>query len=242
MVYLGVRSTTSVNAVLLSSSAPLFVMLWSWILDRQAASARQMAGMLVSLAGIAVILGRGEPASLLHVEIHRGDAWILAAMPVWGLYSVLLRRLPAELRGSALLFCMSALAVPLLAGPMLAEGGHAAGPPAGLPAIAGLGYVALFASVLAFACWNRAVAAVGPNAAGFSLPLMPLFGTVLATIFLGEAVHAFHAAGIATILLGVALATWARPGPARRVAHEPSACKRGRAPPRNDGRIGTLRS
>jgi drug/metabolite transporter (DMT)-like permease len=222
MVYVGVRNTTSVNAVLLSSSAPLFVMLWSWLLERQAASARQVVGMLVSLGGIALILGRGEPQSLLHVDIQRGDAWILAAMPVWGLYSVLLRRLPVELRGSALLFSMSALAVPMLAGPMLAEG--AIGWPApGLGAFAGLGYVALFASVLAFTCWNRAVAEVGPNAAGSSLPLMPLFGAVLATIFLAEAVQAFHAVGIATILSGIAVATWRRTGtPAAEVPPAPA--------------------
>ena len=55
--------------------------------------------MLISLAGILVILARGEGARLLQLELHAGDAWILLAMPVWGIYSVLLKRRPPELGG-----------------------------------------------------------------------------------------------------------------------------------------------
>jgi drug/metabolite transporter (DMT)-like permease len=71
-------------------------------------------------------------------------------------------------------------------------------------------YIGLFASVLAFICWNKGVAIVGANAAGFTLHLLPVFGTLLAIVFLGESFQAFHAAGIATILAGVLVATRAR--------------------------------
>jgi drug/metabolite transporter (DMT)-like permease len=69
------------------------------------------------------------------------------------------------------------------------------------------------ASVLAFFFWNRGVAVVGANAAGFTIHLLPAFGTVLAILLLGESVAAFHAAGIALILAGVLLATRAAPPP-----------------------------
>jgi drug/metabolite transporter (DMT)-like permease len=68
-------------------------------------------------------------------------------------------------------------------------------------------YIALGASVLAYICWNRGVAAVGANAAGITVHLLPAFGTVLAILLLGERFAAYHAAGIATILAGVLLAT-----------------------------------
>jgi drug/metabolite transporter (DMT)-like permease len=68
-------------------------------------------------------------------------------------------------------------------------------------------YIALAASVLAFAFWNRGVAEVGANAAGFTLHLLPAFGTALAIVFLDEALAAFHAVGFVTILCGVLLAT-----------------------------------
>jgi drug/metabolite transporter (DMT)-like permease len=228
MVYVGLQRTTTTNAVLISSSAPMFVMLCSWVIERQKAGFAQVAGVLVSFAGVLAILGHGDPAQLLHLDIGAGDAWILLGMPVWGTYSVLVKRLPAELRGGAFLFMMSALTVPMLAGPMAVEASRSAPilPALTAGALAGLAYTAVFASVLAFMCWNRAVAAVGPNAAGTSLPLMPLFGTVLAMIFLGEQLQAFHLAGILAILAGIAVAS--RTPPQRQPSPAPAG---GRAPP-----------
>jgi drug/metabolite transporter (DMT)-like permease len=43
--------------------------------------------------------------------------------------------------------------------------------------------------------------------AGFTLHLLPAFGTLLAIAFLGETFGAFHAVGIAIVIAGVVLAT-----------------------------------
>lgn len=207
LVYLGLRTTTAVNAVLLNSSAPLFMLACSWAIERERPKARQFIGMLVSFTGILIILSRGEPGRLLQLEFHAGDAWILLAMPVWGVYSVLLKRRPPELGGFAFLLAIS-LAGMLMLAPLYAA--QAIGAPPRWPTPAetlGVLYIAIAASVLAFAFWNRGVAEVGANPAGFTLHLLPVFGTVLAILFLGEAFAAFHAAGFAAILCGVVLAT-----------------------------------
>lgn len=207
LVYLGLETTTAVNAVLLNSSAPLFMLLCSWIFEREAASPRQIVGMLISWVGIFIILGRGDMTTLLRLEFHRGDGWILLAMPIWGLYSVLLKRLPQELRGTAFLSLLATMTAPMLVPPMLAEMLFLPPKTPSGAGLVGILYLGLFASVGAFMCWNRAVALVGANVAGFSLPLLPAFGTVLAMVFLGERLHPFHLAGIATILAGVVMAT-----------------------------------
>ena len=204
LVYLGLRSTTAVNAVLINSSLPLFILLCSWLIERERASPRQVAGMLVSLAGILVILSRGSPTALLELELHAGDAWILLAMPVWGIYSVMLKRRPSELGGLPFLFVLSLAGVLMLLPFALLQA------PARWPTPAeasGVLYMGVFASVLAFICWNRGVAVIGANAAGVTIHLLPAFGTLLAILFLGETFAAFHAAGIVTILAGVLLAT-----------------------------------
>jgi len=214
LVYLGLESTTAINAVLINASAPVFIVVCSWIVDREKAGLRQIAGMLLSFLGVLVIVGQGEPGRLLQLEFHRGDAWILLAMPIWGIYSVLVKRCPPELRGLALTFVIAVIGLAMLAPLYFASAPR--GPlrlPTGAEAGAVL-YVAIAASVLAFLCWNRGVAVVGANAAGFTLPLLPVFGTVLAMLFLGESFRAFHGAGFATILAGVVLATW-RPGVSR---------------------------
>lgn len=207
LVYLGLRTTTAVNAVLLNSSIPLFILLCSWMLERERASARQIAGMLISLAGILVILSRGNLATLRGLELHAGDFWILLAMPIWGIYSVLLKRRPPALGGLEFLFVIS-LAGALMLAPLAAGLALQAAPRwPGEAAALGVLYMALGPSLLAFICWNRGVAAVGANAAGFTVHLLPAFGTLLAILFLGEAFAGFHAAGIAIILAGVLLAT-----------------------------------
>jgi drug/metabolite transporter (DMT)-like permease len=207
LVYLGLRSTTAVNALLINSSMPLFIVLCSWIIERERASLRQIGGMLVSLAGIGIILSRGHPGALLELELHAGDAWILLAMPVWGAYSVLLKRRPKELGGLEFLFVIAFAGVlimaPAAAAVMLHSRPIYPGPGVALSVL----YIALGASVLAYICWNRGVAVVGANAAGVTVHLLPAFGTLLAILFLGETFGEFHAVGIATILAGVLLAT-----------------------------------
>jgi drug/metabolite transporter (DMT)-like permease len=207
LVYLGLRSTAAVNAVLLNSSLPLFMLLCSWVIERERASARQVLGMLVSLVGILIIICRGDPRALLQLELNAGDAWILLAMPVWGVYSVLLKRRPPQLGGLEFLFVISLAGVLMLLPAALIAGLYAPMHLPTAPEALGVLYMAVFASVLAYVCWNRGVAAIGANAAGFTVHLLPAFGTILAILFLGEAFAAFHAAGIATILAGVLLAT-----------------------------------
>ena len=207
LVYLGLKTTTTINAVIINAAGPLFILLTSWILEREKATPRQIAGMLVSFAGIVVIVCRGEPARLAELELHAGDAWILLAMPIWGVYSVLLRRLPAGLSGATVVFAVTlfgiALMIPLYAVRLVVA-------PIGTVSAADVGavlYVAIGASVLAYLCWNGGVRTVGPNVAGFTMPLLPAFGTALAIAFLGERLEPFHAVAFATILAGVVLAT-----------------------------------
>lgn len=207
LVYTGLRTTTTVNAVLINSTAPLFFVLCSWAIERERAKFGQVLGMLISLAGILIILARGDLGRLLQLQFQSGDAWILLAMPIWGIYSILLKRRPPELGGVLLLFLTAVAGVTLLLPALWFQSLHASLQWPAPGAWAGILYVAMGASIGAFICWNRGVATVGANAAGVTLHLLPAFGTILAILFLGETFQGFHALGIATILAGVVLAT-----------------------------------
>ena len=207
LVYLGLQSTTAVNAVLINCAGPLFILLFAWLIDGERASLRQLAGFLVSVAGILVILSRGEPARLAQLEFHSGDAWIVLAIAIWGAYSVLLKRRPPELGGLHFLFVISAAGVLFLAPVFAFQVVQAPPRPPTLPEALAVLYVGFAASVAAYLFWNRGTAIVGANAAGFTLYLLPIFGTLLAIAFLGETFGAFHAVGTATIVAGIVLAT-----------------------------------
>ncbi len=208
-VYVGLRSTLAINAVLLNSTIPLFIMACAWLMDGVRATPRQWLGLALSFAGILGIVTRGEPARIAELDVHAGDLWILAAMPVWAMYSVLLKRKPPELGGMTLVFVLAACGLVVLLPAYVVEMQWLPQRMPGPEAIAGAVYIGLFASIAALACWNAGVAAVGANIAGFTVHLLPMFGTVLAILFLGESLRVFHVAGFAAILAGVALATLA---------------------------------
>ena len=195
--------------MLLNSTIPLFIMACAWLMDGVRATPRQWLGLALSFAGILGIVTRGEPARIAELDVHAGDLWILAAMPVWAMYSVLLKRKPPERGGMTLVCVLAACGLVVLLPAYVVEmqwlPQHLPGP----EAIAGAVYIGLFASIAALACWNAGVAAVGANIAGFTVHLLPMFGTVLAILFLGESLRVFHVAGFAAILAGVALATLA---------------------------------
>ncbi len=210
LIYTGLRYTPAVNGVLMNSASPLFILLVAWRLDGERVTPRQLLGVALSFLGILVIMNRGDLAALRDFRFNPGDLVVLAAMPVWGLYSVLVRRRPAELDALALVFLIAVIGVALLAPFYALEGMLFPTPRLAWGPIGAVLYIACFASIGAFFCWNRGVELVGPSRAGFTIHLLPAFGTLLAVATLGERVHLFHLVGIATILAGVWLAASAR--------------------------------
>jgi len=210
LIYTGLRFTTSVNGVMMNSASPLFIILIAWLIDGERVSLRQLIGVAMSFLGILVIMNRGDFATLRHFSFNPGDLIVLLGMPVWGLYSVLIRRRPMELDALALVFVISLVGLAVLAPVYALESAFYATPQLSWRAAGAVLYIACFASIGAYLCWNRGVELVGPNRAGFTFHLLPAFGTILAVLTLGETVHVFHLVGIATILFGVWLATSAR--------------------------------
>lgn len=206
-VYLGLQSTTATNAVLMVSTTPVLIVLLSFLLLRQRVSARQAAGILLSLAGVAVIIVRGDPQALAALRLNGGDLWVLGAVASWALYSVCLRWRPAGLDPLAFLAVTMVIGlIPLL--PLYQwELGRGLSFAVNAVSLGAIGYVALFPSVLAYVLWNRAVAELGANRTGQLLHLMPAFGAVLAMPVLGERMQGFHLAGIGLIAAGIALAS-----------------------------------
>ena len=217
--YAGLQYTTATNGVILNSSVPIMIIVAGWLVYRDTITRAQALGVAISLAGVLAILTRGDPGVLASFSLNKGDLIVLAGMIFWAAYTVFLRMKPAEVGGLAMLTCCSAVGIALLAPLFLAEmvffGGHVEVRPATLAAMA---YVAIFPSFVGYVFWNRAVAEVGSNVAGIFMHLMPVFGSILAWLFLGERIEPFHLVGIALILGGITLTSRGRravpePGP-----------------------------
>ncbi len=206
-LYAALQTTTATNGVLINSVTPLLIALLGWVLFRVALGRRQQIGIVLSFAGMIVIVSRGDAAVLAELDVNRGDFLLIGAALTWSLYTVLLRWRPAGIGAAAFLGSTVLSGAVLLLPLYLFEtaGGRSAiwnG-----ASVAGMIYFAVFPSVLAYSFWNRGVQQVGANRAAFFLYLIPVFGVALAVTFLGERLQMFHLAGASLIFSGIYLAT-----------------------------------
>jgi drug/metabolite transporter (DMT)-like permease len=204
LLYSGLQHTEALNALLLQSAQPPLILLMAFLLFRDRAGAGQIVGVLLSLAGVLVIVSRGDSQILLRLALNPGDALILVAVLLWVLYSVLLRfrsnihpmSFLAVTFAVGWIFILPLYAVELSAGRRIV---------AAPESFAALAYVAIFPSLIAYAFFNRGVELIGPGRAGIFLNLMPVFGALLAVGFLGERFTLAHALGIGLIGVGILL-------------------------------------
>lgn len=207
MIYVGLRTTEAVNALLLNSVGPIIVIIIAWALFRDTITRRQALGISISFLGTVILVSRGEVAALAALRLNSGDLWVLSALLVWGVYSNLLKRRPAQLGGLSLLLYMNVVGVALMLPAYLWELSNGERLTLSASTLASIAYTGVFASVIGFLCYNAAVARIGPVVTSFFLHLMPVFGGVMAIVFLGERLHPYHMMGFAVVLCGIYLST-----------------------------------
>ncbi|MGV8057158.1 MAG: DMT family transporter [Smithellaceae bacterium] len=206
LIYTGLQWTTSINAFLIQAAMPVVIVIMSFVFFREKIRPLQTAGVLVSLAGALTIIAHGDLNVLRSMSLHQGDVLIFIAVVFYAAYSVMLRKLPPihPLSFAAVTFIIGALT---LLPPYIWETVYVRTMPLNLSSVMAVGYVAVFASVIAYLCYNRGVEMIGANRAGMFIYLMPVFGSIMAIVFLGERFEWFHFAGIFLIISGILLVT-----------------------------------
>jgi drug/metabolite transporter (DMT)-like permease len=204
--YWALEHTQALNTLLLQSAGPLFVAVWSLILLGVRLTPAQAAGIALSLTGVLVILLHGDLTALTSIEFNRGDLIFTVALAIFGLYSVLSLKRP-KIHGLSFVGftfgCGAACLIPLLIWELLSR------PVMQLDTtnLLTLFYVAVFPSTLAYLCFNRGVQLIGANRAAPFFHVVPVFGSVMAIVFLGEHPQLFHIIGFALVLTGVFVAS-----------------------------------
>lgn len=206
MSYFGLQYTEALNALLLQSANPLILALWAFIILGVRLTWAQAGGIVVSSLGVLTIVLRGDFATLTKVTFNIGDLLMVAAMVLFGIYSSVMKLRPPVHQLTVLTFCFacgSAFLVPLLlweisTGYILKFDAISIG---------ALGYAVIFPSILAYLFFNRGIQLVGPNRAAPFMHLMPVFGSAMAIILLGEKLQGFHMVGYALVLTGIFIAS-----------------------------------
>lgn len=205
--YLAVQTSTAVNVTLIAASTPVFVLATGALLFGEPTRRAQWIGAGVSLAGVLVVLARGDPANLLALSFVAGDLIMLAANLSWTLYTWLLRKRRPMLPFAPFLAAQMAFGVLAIAPFTFAESALGAAPIHWSPTVvAVMLYVALLPSIVAYYAWDRGVARVGAVVPVYFANLTPVFAGILSALFLGEAPRVHHLAGLLLIVAGIHLA------------------------------------
>lgn len=218
--YAALVSSTPMNVTLVASSTPVWMLLIGALFFGEHPRARHLLGAALSLAGVAVVLGRGSLPLLMQVQFVVGDLLVVAAAIGWAFYSWLLVRPPANMRGDARPradegwdwagMLLLQVVFGLVPAGLFAAGEQVAGAAPvqwGWAVVGALLYVSVGASIVAYRAWGLAVTQGGPALAAFFANLTPLFAALLSALVLGEAPRPYHALAFALIVAGIAAST-----------------------------------
>lgn len=199
-LFLGMRSSSPVTAALIMGTTPLTTNLLEGLITRRRPPAMALAGMCISLAGVALTVGAFSGA-----RFAPGDVLIMLGSLAWALYTIGCRRWvsgasPLETSTWTMLFGALTLTACAFSfeDPAVAMAASAAGWGALL-------WMALVGSVLAYLFWQWGLAVRGPGATSVLFNLVPVAALVVAALF-GRAPQPSQVAGVAVAIFGVLLA------------------------------------
>ncbi len=203
LVYVGLQWTAAANGLLLNSFIPILIVLFGALFHGQRLHLGQVFRLALSFSGVLTIILHGEWARLAALEFSAGDLIVFCAMVSWAFYTLWLRGIPPEIDRIGLMGAQIAVAFIVLVPLCVGEALFAYAPVWRTETFAALAYLGIFPSVLASLLYNIGVARVGAARAGMFIHLIPMFGVILAVLFLHESLHAYHLIGMAAILAGV---------------------------------------
>ena len=206
--YLALQTSTPINVTLVAAGMPVWMLLIGWLFFGAPVGRKQVIGAALSIAGVLLVLSRGEWRQLLAMRLVPGDVFMILATIAWSWYSWLLTlpKDPQDIRANWIAFLLAQVAFGVVWSGAFAAGEWAVTDAHiywSWPLAAALLYVAVGPAIIAFRCWGAGVQRAGPSVAGFFSNLTPLFAAVMSSAFLGEMPRLYHGAAFALIIAGI---------------------------------------
>ncbi|EGQ7960536.1 DMT family transporter [Vibrio parahaemolyticus] len=198
--YAGLTTTAS-NMALITSLVPLISVFLSVPLLGKSVSMLSIVGGVISLGGLAFMLGHGDVTYFLHQDMTQGDSLMLLAALVYAAYCVLLKRWKMPFNSLTLVYMQGFFSVIMLT-PLWLSSEQQLPSQEALPLIA---YAGIAASIFAPLMWVKAIDLIGADSSAMFMNLMPVVSVALASTLLGEEIHVYHIIGGLMVISGVIL-------------------------------------
>jgi drug/metabolite transporter (DMT)-like permease len=226
--YLALTTSGPINTSLIGASVPVFILVVGRLLFNERISTQSAFGAALSMAGVIWVMLRGNIGQLGSIGFEKGDLYMLAGTCAWSIYTWLLKRDRSGLPRNVLLGSQIAAGLLCSVPLVIIEqtwGGYAP-IAASLRVFSIVGYIGVFPSLIAYFCWQKAVASTSAQLPIFFMNLTPIFTVLLSIALLGDFPHIYHGVGLALILAGIAMA---HRGTMQKTPVQDRAASRGRA-------------
>jgi drug/metabolite transporter (DMT)-like permease len=210
LIYIAAQTSKAINLSLIAVSSPIFIVIFARLFLKDYFTLRRTVGLVAATSGVILLITGGDLAKLINLTFSEGDAWMVLAAAIFGVYSVLARMKPVALSPIAFLCAIFIIGLLFLVPWTIWELRTVDSITLSPTAIAAIVYLGVGPSLLAFLCWNKAIMLIGPVRSAFVYYSLPVFSGAEALLLLGEPLHPVHLLSGFLILLGVAIATWDR--------------------------------
>ncbi len=207
VVYYSLNFTQVLNGALMISTIPVLIVFISFLFKIEKINFSQVLGLILSINGVLTIITRLDFTKLIHLDLNKGDLWLLVAMLSWAIYSTMLRTHKTDLKYLSFISVIVSIGLIFLFPQFLLEINNHQIIRFNFPVFLITTYVVLFAGLGSYVLWNKAVVIVGPNKAGIFLHLMPVFSSFMAIFLLNEKLMNFHIIGAIIIIIGIYLSS-----------------------------------
>jgi len=202
-VYIAGATTAATNIALIYSASPIVIVVVSALGFRERLTLGRAIGIALAVAGLTIVVTKGDPAALAGLRFVPGDLWVAAAMLGWSVYALILQHRPSRL-APATRFTAICIFGTLLLAPFAAWEGLADAVPAlDRRTLGAVFFLGLVPAVLAYQAYGHAQRVLGPGRTSLGMYLGPIYVALLAYLTIGEPIRSYHWLGGALILAGL---------------------------------------
>ncbi len=208
LLYLALNYTTAINSGLIQSTTPMIILLLAFCFFKERFGVLQLAGLFLAALGVALIVTQGDVRQLLDFSPNKGDLIMLGCGLLYALYTLGLKFKPKVSLMSFITLCGLGgfvFSLPFVAYEVMTQ---AQVINYSWKALGVIVYTSIFASLLAQFAYAKGVELIGAGRAGFAINLVPIFGSLLAVLILGEQFRWYHLLALLLVLTGIALSEY----------------------------------
>lgn len=205
LLFFALNYTAAINATIVNATQPVVTIAFAWLILGDRLKGIQVAGIISAFVGISIMVSRADWNVLSSLNFNMGDLLIIIAIMGYAMYSINIRKMPGGINPFTALLIITGSGSLLILPFYLIESIYFQSFPVSLQSIFVVLILAFLVSIVSVFMWNLGNAVVGPGRAGMFVNLIPVYGTILAIIFLGEILYFYHVIGAALICMGIIL-------------------------------------